>query len=110
MKVKTEPTITEFDPTATTFNGIPHYETWTVLNFIRENAGASVYWHKAASMVYLQTRERGDPVMKLAEMLEKSHNDTIPERVGVYGELLKATLRRVQWRDVAVQLLGEVAP
>lgn len=96
------------DPTATTFKGIPHYETWTVLKWIKEDRLSFNYWQNEARKVYRQTQKEGDPVVKLAELLERRHMDYIPPRVGVYRDLIEATLTRVNWRDVAVELLALV--
>lgn len=103
---KTKPEQDEvFDPTATTFNGIPRYETWTILKWIQEDVRISAFWRSEARKAYAQTREAGDPVVKLAERLEERHVAAIPLSVGVYVDLINAALRRVDWREVAETIL-----
>lgn len=106
---KTKPDQDEvFDPTVTTFNGIPRYETWTVLNWIQKDERISAFWKNEARKAYAQTREVGDPVVKLAEMLEERHMAAIPLSMGVYVDLITATLRRVEWREVAETILANL--
>lgn len=94
------------DPTATTFKGIPHYETWIVTKWIKDEPMTFNYWQNEARKVYNQTRIEGDPVVKLSDLLERRHLMQIPPRVGVYGDLIRATLQRVNWREVAVEILA----
>ena len=97
-----------FDPTATTFNGIPRFETWTVLKWIQEDPRIKAFWNAEARKAYAQTREVGDPVVKLAEVLERKHTAAIPISIGVYGDLITTALRRVDWREVAETILGNL--
>lgn len=92
----------------TTFNGILHYETWTVTHWINHAPHVRAHWRRVAQQVFNQCRERGDPVVKLSEELESWHYKRIPTIGGLYADLLQATLRRVDWAEVAVSLLAQV--
>lgn len=96
------------DLAATTFNGIPRYETWTVLKWIKEDPRISAIWNSEARKAYSQTRQVGDPVVKLAEILEQRHAAAIPVSPGLYADLIAVTLRRVDWREVAETILANL--
>jgi hypothetical protein len=92
----------------TTVNGRFHYETWTVKHWLNNAPQVKAHWSKVAQQAFEQCRERGDPVMKLSEELESWHLEKLPGIGGLYADLLKATLRRVDWAEVAVSLLADV--
>lgn len=95
--------------TQTTFNGILHYETWTVTHWINQAPHVKAHWGRVAQRVFDQCRDKGDPVVKLSEELESWHYKRIPSIGGLYADLLQATLRRVDWAEVAVSLLAQVS-
>lgn len=92
----------------TTFNGILHYETFTVTRWIKDQPSTAAYWRNVAEKVYAHCQKMGDPVLMLSQLLEERHLATIPANCGVYGDLILATLRRVDWNEVAVEILATV--
>jgi hypothetical protein len=94
----------------TTYNGYANYATWTVALWIDNEQGSQEYWSDAAREALESAMFDKDlAVSNLAELLEDSHESDKPELLGVFADLLNAALGSVDWREIARNMIDEIA-
>ena len=90
------------------YNGWTNYETWCVNLWIDNEPNdladvARDHIEAALDGRYGYVREdvRADAVRTLGEHLEEMHDDAMPDVVGVFADLLRASLQEVNWQEIA---------
>ncbi len=103
------------------YQGWTNYETWTVSLWLNNEEASYRYWRNAAR------RHRRDALQcervidgtwteveaakfNLADQLKEEITDAGPlQNASVYGDLLDAALKEVDWQEIAQSLLDEVS-
>ncbi len=106
-------------PEETTYNGWSNYETWAVALWLDNEASTYEYvrglardaWDDASPTTYATRGQAA--AWALAETLKDEHEDANPladEDVpaSVFSDLLSASLGRVDWHEIAHNLVTEV--
>lgn len=96
-----------------TCNGWTNYETWNVALYIDQDA--QEYWLDVALDVYHHAYDNADAssplsvgqqaACDLADQLKADHEENAPELNGTYADLLNAALSRVNWYEIAKNIL-----
>src|SRR6478672_11781044 len=96
------------------YNGWTNYQTWAVALWIDNDEGSQNYWAEQAQECWnnataneFSARDRV-AVHKLAELLKDEHEEGMPETDGVYADLLTSALGRVDWYEIATNMIEEV--
>lgn len=102
------------------YNGWTNYETWAVSLWIDNEESTQTYWRQEAAReteqaVNCQMVEDGTWTIKeaarfsLAERLKEEITDTAPEMTAsVYSDLLQRSLDRVNWKEIAHNLIDDI--
>ena len=91
------------------YNGWTNYETWVVKLWIDNDQGSQEYWLHAARQARKHNVTNPDAARyELQELLKDEHEEQSPEVVGVYADLLNASLCEVNWREIAKNLLTDL--
>jgi len=95
------------------YNGWTNYETW-VVNLWMDNSGTDMD-AQAREMVQASLDDgntgddvRSEAVTTLAGMLHIDHDEATYEVAGVFADLLRAALCKVNWREIAQHYVDEV--
>lgn len=99
------------------YNGWTNYETWLV-NLWLDNGGSGEHWREEAERYVTDNREgmeiddlRSDAETHIAEGIEAEHDDAlaeiIPSASGVFQDLLSASLRNVNWLEIATHYVDD---
>ena len=105
------------------YNGYTNYETWLVSLWLGNTEYTSEYWNNHAKHVYAnEAKEQQhfsrmeDATVILAEHLKDYHEeggDQIIESAGLensmWHDLIRGALSEVNWREIAQNLLENVA-
>lgn len=92
----------------TTYNGWRNYPTWVTKLWMDNDQGSSEYWNDIAKQALEDADcDKDDAANTLAQMLEDSHDETMPELDGVYADLMNHALGQVDWREIADNLLSD---
>ncbi len=97
-----------------TYNGWSNYETWCA-NLWLDNDGTNTQemaeecmqeaidaGHDASEVIY-------EAAALMADRLEETHDEAMPEiGASVFSDLLRASLGRIDWREIAQSALSEV--
>ncbi len=100
------------------YNGWTNYETWLV-NLWLDNGGSGEHWREEAERWLEDNREdkdaetlRAEGATFIAEGIESEHADALAEIIpgasGVFQDLLSASLRQVNWREIAEHYVDDV--
>lgn len=91
-----------------TYQGWRNYETWVVSLWIDNEQGSQSYWQERAYHV-MRRNERNHAITLLADELRSEHEEAMPEVKGVFSDMLTAAMERVDWREIASNMLDEEA-
>ncbi len=88
-----------------TYNGWKNYETWAVKLWIDNEEPIQDFWLEAAR----EASKLDGPVTVLERQLECYYEDDNFPAVGnnVYSDLLAASLRSVDWQEIAASLIDD---
>lgn len=90
--------------TDTKYNGWTNYETWNVALWMGESAS---YYDEMAYGIAKGEDSRDDAVYALSKALESEHDENMPELTGCYSDLLSASLRAVNWYEIAEHYIDD---
>jgi hypothetical protein len=93
------------------YNGWTNYETWNFKLWL-DNDGSDEYWKERAEDIWNRSDEddedrSSDAVKELENELEHSAYENMPEVGGFYGDVLGASIREVNWREIAEHILAD---
>lgn len=88
------------------YNGWANYETWNVALWMG-NDGSDDFWRERAEEL-VKDEGREEAVADLAQEIEGQHDDNMPEVSGTYADLLSASLREVNWYEIAQHYVDDV--
>jgi len=83
------------------YNGWANYETWVTKLWIDNEEGSHNYWQDEA--------RRAKDAYTLGQTLREYHEENTPTAVGVYADLLTASLGDVNWFDIAESMIGDLS-
>lgn len=93
------------------YNGWSNYETWVVKLWIDNEEGSYNYWRERAQEVANEYgKEDSDGKQTLATELQEQHEEAQPETRGVFADLLGHAMGRVDWWEIAENMLDDVEP
>ncbi len=93
------------------YNGWSNYETWNVKLWIDNEEVSYEHWRERAE----ECRDDADGDLdaarqSLADELESHYDEFAPTTRGVYADLLNHALGRVDWHEIAANMLDELDP
>lgn len=96
----------------TEYNGWTNYETWNVKLWMDNEQDEYESWHDRAAELRAEHGSRKASII-LAEQLEEHHGHMagywLEGKVPCcYSDLLLASLRKVDWREIAESLLEDI--
>lgn len=102
------------------YNGWTNYETWLV-NLWLDNDGGGERWREEAERVIADNTDsddhdaiRDNAVAFIADEIKAEHeaalDEIIPEGSGVFQDLLSASLRHVNWHEIAEHYVDDAMP
>lgn len=91
--------MTETTPTDTSYNGWTNYETWVIKLWIDNEQHDQERWLEAA--------KTAESIGTLADQMKDEYEESMPETVGVWSDLLTAALGEVSWYEIAEHLQEE---
>jgi hypothetical protein len=100
--------------TDTKYNGWTNYETWVVSLWLDNDQCSQEFWQEQARDAVQEAidNDESDPreeaISTIAQRLESEHDEGVPEVPGVFADLLNSALGRVEWRDIARNMIDEV--
>lgn len=100
------------------YNGWTNYETWLVILWL-DNGGSGEHWREQAETWLDEERDDRDAETlrqhvrdMIADQIESEHNDMVAEIIpsgsGPLWDMLSASLRRVNWREIAEHYVDDV--
>lgn len=90
--------------TDTKYNGWTNYETWNVALWMGEAGG---YYDEMAQEIAKDEDSRDDAVYALSKALQSDHEENMPELSGCYSDMLSASLRSVNWYEIAEHYIND---
>ena len=93
------------------YNGWSNYETWNFKLWM-DNDGSDQYWTERCEEVWQSGDEddedrSADATRQLEKELEDNAYENMPEVGGFYGDVLNASVREVNWREIAEHLMAD---
>lgn len=86
------------------YNGYSNYETWCVNLWIdNEEITQEHYIERAKAL-----REDAHAERYLADEIENEVKDNMPATQGMYGDLLTSAIDKVNWREIAANILEDL--
>lgn len=82
-----------------TYSGWTNYETWNVKPWMDNDEGGYHYWRDA-------TKE-ATSAYDLARLMQAEHEENMPELTGTYADMLMASLREVNWLEIAEHMIED---
>ena len=90
------------------YNGWTNYETWVVNLWLTNDQGSDEQLRDDARYHLEQAIEKGcdtesarnDAAYELGQSLREQHEEFAPELTGVFSDLLRASLRAVNWYEI----------
>jgi hypothetical protein len=101
----------------TTYNGWTNYETWNVNLWMDNERGSSELWNEHAQACYDATDQddetstrQSDASEALANELEAMHDEYLAalNLQGCFADIMGAAMSRVDWREIADNLLSGI--
>lgn len=96
------------------YNGWTNYETWLVKLWMDNDQGSYNYWQEIAQEIYNEARADANftkeerAKLDLADQLKNEHEENAPTGTsGVYSDLMKGALGRVDWHEIAQALIDD---
>jgi hypothetical protein len=100
------------------YNGWSNYETWVVKLWMDNAEGTQEYWQERTRQIAEECRAAGGTDVltaeqeargELAEALNLWHEEARPEmeNAGVFLDLLRHSLGRVDWDEIATSLMDD---
>ena len=97
------------------YNGWTNYETWAVNLHLTNDQGTDSYWREEAARQWEAAVQRPDYFSRseaaryaLAEQLKDEIEYGVPDLgCTLYGDLLNAALKEVDWNDIADGFLAD---
>jgi hypothetical protein len=100
----------------TRYNGWTNYETWNLALWLGNDQGSDEYWREQTLEAWNQTSESDtkesrmdDVAYALADQLQRETEDGAPEVNGFYADVLSASIRSVNFREIAEHWLEDMA-
>jgi hypothetical protein len=100
------------------YNGWTNYETWLVNLWMDNDSGSQEYWTESALEFMdsaIESEDDSDSMRNSAayymgESIKESHDEFQPDEciTGVYADLLNASLRSVNWYEIAKHYIDEI--
>ena len=91
------------------YNGWTNYETWNIALWLDQDAGG--YWQEQAEELARKHEDKDDAAHRTAtDAIKERHDEEMEEmdmRPGPYQDLLNASLREVNWREIAEGMIEE---
>lgn len=97
------------------YNGWHNYETWLVSLWIDNEESSQAYWAEQAQEAWDQTDKDSDDrtheaACSLSESLKSHFEEANPcQDNGFWSDLMGAALSEVNWREIAENMLEEIA-
>jgi len=93
------------------YNGWTNYETWNYKLWL-DNDGSDEYWTERAQDLWNSSDEDDEDrsyeaCKELEKELEDSAYEAMPEIEGFYGDVLNASIREVNWREIAEHIMAD---
>jgi hypothetical protein len=102
----------------TTYNGWTNYETWVVKLWLDNDQGSSEWMEETARECLQEAIDNDESDIQaaargsLADRLESYHDEMQElcetQVAGVFADLLNSALGRVEWREIAENILGDI--
>jgi hypothetical protein len=97
------------------YNGWTNYETWNAKLWMDNDQSSYSYWNETAAEAWNETDEDDDAetrtqeaVRVLEDRLESEHEENMPEVRGMYADILRSAMDRINWREIAASLIEDV--
>ena len=88
------------------YNGYTNYETWLWSLWLDNTEGLSDYWITRANEI---KKDSDNPLHDVAEALlfdaDEMAEQWMPEQSGVFADLINGAMSKIDWRDIAENLL-----
>ena len=97
------------------YNGWTNYETWAYKLWMDNDRGEYDYWREETQGAWARARAEDHFTRSqaaryvLAEHLKSYAEDNQPPVDGAYGDLLSASIDRIDWPEIAHSLLDDLA-
>jgi len=91
------------------YNGWTNYETWLVKLWMDNEEGSYRFFQEQAEQVCKDDpdEEDNDRIRTLAEIIQTSHEESLPKLEGFAADLINGALAEVNWEEIANSLLEE---
>ena len=94
------------------YQGWTNYETWCVKLWIDNEEGSYDYWRERTAEHVATIEPDDDPEhweqrAALAQELEASFEEWMPEVQGMWADLLRAAFQSVEWREIAATMIDD---
>lgn len=90
--------------TAQTYEGFSNWETWSVALELTNDYGTYEYHKERIQELREEEMTPEEVVQSLSSELESSFEEFAPEVDGIYQTLLNASMREIDWGEVAQQV------
>ena len=85
-----------------TYSGWTNYETWNVALWMNNDQGEQEYW--------IERAEELRDVSDLANEMQSQYEENTPTVTGCYADLLNASIRSVNWYEIAEHFIADLDP
>jgi len=88
------------------YNGWTNYETWLVKLWMDNDQGTREFFQEQAEQVF-KHHDEDDRESRLAELIQESHEESLPKLEGFAADLMNTALSEVNWHEIAASLLDD---